>query len=263
MTEMIKRTVHVPRVTKAQLLQAFERTCHVLGKTSRGFDIGAIDGGGQWAMQYRPKKGWMVVCGRGGCGAPTITRWNGYMQTRWNFMMMFEAVTRAFHLRDADALTPDVPPALPVPYAPIPYAPVPPVPSAPIPYAPVPPVPPSRRHNDEPWPLPGEQTDEFAAVRAQLEFLARTLRTHSRARFFPPTQEDLRLWRYMVHNLDMLGPTMTAFRRSFYIALDYWGGQDPPRELSSYEMNEWAHRIEQMIGNAPLDAGSASRAGTQ
>jgi hypothetical protein len=44
-------------------------------------------------MKYSKGCGWMVVSGKGGCGA-ALSRWNGYMQTRWNFMMMIEAVTR-------------------------------------------------------------------------------------------------------------------------------------------------------------------------
>jgi len=91
---MKRRIVTVPRVKKASLLQAFENMCKALSKTSRGFDVKAIDGKNQWAMTYKPKCGWMVVCGLGGCGA-ALSRWNGYMQTRWNFLMMLEAVTDA------------------------------------------------------------------------------------------------------------------------------------------------------------------------
>lgn len=89
---MKRRVVTVPRVKKARLLEAFEGMCLALGKTSRGFDVAAIKGKGEWAMRYCEKCGWMVVCGLGGCGV-ALGRWNAYMQTRWNFMMMMEAVT--------------------------------------------------------------------------------------------------------------------------------------------------------------------------
>jgi hypothetical protein len=91
---MKRRVVHVPSVKKAQLLQAFERMCKALGKTSRGFDVEAIDAQDQWAMKYTPKCGWMIVCGLGGCGVP-LGRWNAYVQTRWNFLMLLEAVETA------------------------------------------------------------------------------------------------------------------------------------------------------------------------
>ena len=91
---MKRRVVNVPSVKKDQLLQAFDRMCKTLGKTSRGFDKDAIDGKDQWAMKYTKDCGWIIVCGLGGCGIP-LGRWNAYMQTRWNFLMMLEAVEQA------------------------------------------------------------------------------------------------------------------------------------------------------------------------
>jgi len=95
--------MRAPRVTNNQLLDAFEDLCRVMGTTNRGFDYKAItapisgaayDGTEQWAMMYRDGMGWMVVGGIGGCGA-ALSRWNGYMRTRWDFMMMLEAVVWA------------------------------------------------------------------------------------------------------------------------------------------------------------------------
>jgi len=95
------RRVNVPKVTKAALLQAFEILCDKLGVKSRGFDVEAItapcdgpayDGTKQWAMKYTKGCGWMIVCAKGGCGC-ALSRWNGYVQTRWNFLMLIEAVT--------------------------------------------------------------------------------------------------------------------------------------------------------------------------
>jgi hypothetical protein len=83
--------VTVPTVTKTELLGVFNHMCAVLGKQSLGFNPDLINGADQWAMKYTPKCGWMVVSGLGGCGA-ALSRWNGYMQTRWNFLMMMEAV---------------------------------------------------------------------------------------------------------------------------------------------------------------------------
>ncbi len=82
-----------PKVKKAELLRAFERVCKLIGKKSNGFDanINLDNGRNQWAMLYRKKCGWMVVCGSGGCGA-ALSRWNGYLPTRWSFLMMLEAV---------------------------------------------------------------------------------------------------------------------------------------------------------------------------
>ena len=80
-----------PHVPKEKLLHAFERMCKQLGKQSRGFDVEAIDGRDQWAMRHRPECGWMVVCGLGGCGA-ALSRWNGYVPTRWSLLMLIEAV---------------------------------------------------------------------------------------------------------------------------------------------------------------------------
>lgn len=98
-----KRIVKIPKVSKKELLQSFERMCKVFGVVSAGFDRQAItapidgdkyDGKIRWAMNYEKRFGWMVVCGAGGCGA-CLSRYNGYMQTRWNFLMMIEAVTNA------------------------------------------------------------------------------------------------------------------------------------------------------------------------
>jgi hypothetical protein len=88
-----RRTVSVPKMRKQELLGAFERMCKALGKTSRGFDH-KNNGRDEWSMRYQPGHGWMVVSGIGGCGA-SLSRWNGYMQTRWNFLMMMEAVNHA------------------------------------------------------------------------------------------------------------------------------------------------------------------------
>jgi hypothetical protein len=80
-----------------------------MGVESAGFDPKAItapidgprhDGKTRWAMKYTKGCGWMVVCGTGGCGAP-LSRWNGYMQTRWNFLMMIEAVDNVVRTSNA------------------------------------------------------------------------------------------------------------------------------------------------------------------
>lgn len=93
--------MRVPRVKKEELLFAFETMCRQLGKVSKGFDAESItapcdgdkyDGTDQWAMKYTKRCGWMIVCGKGGCGC-ALSRFNGYVQTRWNFLMLIEAVT--------------------------------------------------------------------------------------------------------------------------------------------------------------------------
>ncbi len=100
---MKRRVVTCPRVKRAQLLEAFERMCLALGKTSRGFDAKAISAKDQWAMSYTPKCGWLIVCGLGGCGVP-LGRWNAYVQTRWNFMMLLEAVAEGVRATPKDPL---------------------------------------------------------------------------------------------------------------------------------------------------------------
>jgi len=92
-----------PKVSDKELLDAFGRLCKKIGVVSRGFDVAAItapcdgakhDGTTQWAMKKTKGLGWMVVCGKGGCGC-ALSRWNGYIKGRWNFLMMIEAVTWA------------------------------------------------------------------------------------------------------------------------------------------------------------------------
>jgi hypothetical protein len=82
-----------PKVSRAKLLDRFETMCTTLGKQSRGFDVDAINGVDQWAMRKKAE-GWMIVCGLGGCGS-ALTRWNGYVATRWSLLMLIEAVTNA------------------------------------------------------------------------------------------------------------------------------------------------------------------------
>jgi hypothetical protein len=91
------------KVTDEQLLRTFQYLCDVMGVVSRGFDREAItapidgsayDGTSQWAMHHEIKLGWMVVCGAGGCGA-ALSRWNGFIMNRWDFLMMMEAVIHA------------------------------------------------------------------------------------------------------------------------------------------------------------------------
>jgi len=90
-----------PRVSDADLLNTFESVCHLAGVVSRGFDREAItapidgdvyDGTTQWAMHYEKSMGWMVVSGWKGCGA-ALSRWNGYVRTRWDFLMLLEALS--------------------------------------------------------------------------------------------------------------------------------------------------------------------------
>jgi hypothetical protein len=81
--------VKLPRVTRKQLTDALSRLCQLVGTTSRGLDVEAIDGPDQWALRHTPGLGWMVVCGLGGCGA-ALSRWNGYIRYRWNMLMALE-----------------------------------------------------------------------------------------------------------------------------------------------------------------------------
>lgn len=94
------RKMKTPKVTKQELLRTFERLCSKMGVVSKGFDPKAItapidgalyDGTTQWAMKRTKGFGWMIVCGWKGVGCP-LTRFNGYMKGRWNFLMMMEAV---------------------------------------------------------------------------------------------------------------------------------------------------------------------------
>mgnify|MGYP001565498213 CR=1 FL=1 len=95
-----------PAVTNKQLLQAFETLCKKYKVASRGFEPKKItaplsgkeyDGTPQWAIKHQPSVGYMIVCGLGGCGV-VFTRWNGYMRTRWDFLMLIEALTWAKRL---------------------------------------------------------------------------------------------------------------------------------------------------------------------
>ena len=79
----------LPKVTKEQLVTALDDLCRVVGTTSRGLNVDAIDGPDQWALAHRPGTGWMVVSGLGGCGA-ALSRWNGYIRYRWNVLMALE-----------------------------------------------------------------------------------------------------------------------------------------------------------------------------
>ena len=92
-----------PKVSKKELLRAFERLCKEMGVVSKGFDHKGItapcdgdkyDGQPQWAMKKVRGLGWMVVSGWKGIGCP-LTRFNGYIKGRWNFLMMMEAVSVA------------------------------------------------------------------------------------------------------------------------------------------------------------------------
>jgi hypothetical protein len=94
--------MNTPKVKKRELLSAFELLCKKMGVVSKGFHPESItapidgekyDGTKQWAMK-KTSFGWMVVCGKGGMGA-VLSRWNGYIKGRWNFLMMIEAVTWA------------------------------------------------------------------------------------------------------------------------------------------------------------------------
>ena len=86
----------LPKVTRKQLEVALQNLCRAMGTTSRGFDVDAIDGGNQWALEYTKGCGWMVVSGLGGVGA-ALSRWNGYIRNRWNLLMALEM---ALHVRD-------------------------------------------------------------------------------------------------------------------------------------------------------------------
>ena len=87
------------RVSRKQLLKAFERVCRAFNVVSRGFEPKAItapcdgdkhDGTTQWAMK-KSERGWMVVGGWRGCSIP-LTRYNGRVKGRWNFLMLLEAI---------------------------------------------------------------------------------------------------------------------------------------------------------------------------
>lgn len=91
------------KVSDQELLSAFETMCNKLGKVSRGFDADSItapidgpkhDGTSQWAMQHTKGFGWMIVSGKGGCGA-ALSRASGYVKKKWDFLMLIEAVTWA------------------------------------------------------------------------------------------------------------------------------------------------------------------------
>ncbi len=91
-----------PKVSKKELLRAFERLCSSFDVVSRGFEPekitapidGALyDGTTQWAMQHT-EHGWMIVCGWHGTGA-VFTRWNGYIRKRWDFLMAIEMIENA------------------------------------------------------------------------------------------------------------------------------------------------------------------------
>ncbi len=93
----IMRSMHVTASNK-QILKAFERLCEVYDVVSRGLnpelitapcDGPAYDGTEQWAARYVKGLGWMVVCGKGGCGV-VFGRWNAYFRTRWDFYMFLE-----------------------------------------------------------------------------------------------------------------------------------------------------------------------------
>ena len=98
----------VPKVSDKQLLDAFNEVCRTVGVVSRGFDYEAItapidgakhDGTFQWAMRHRDGLGWMVVSGWRGCGC-ALSRWNGYVRTRWDFLLLLEAVAIGIHGHD-------------------------------------------------------------------------------------------------------------------------------------------------------------------
>lgn len=81
--------IKTPKVTKKQLLDAFQRLCTEMNVTCRGFDPDAINGRDQWALIHKRGCGWMVVCGLGGCGV-ALGRWNNYLPTRWSMLMALE-----------------------------------------------------------------------------------------------------------------------------------------------------------------------------
>ncbi len=89
------------RTKKGDLLRAFNHLCDVYEVTSAGFDREKItapidgeayDGKKRWAMHRTPGLGWMVVCGKGGCGV-VFTRACGYVKKRWDFLMLMEALS--------------------------------------------------------------------------------------------------------------------------------------------------------------------------
>ena len=94
-----RKPIRPPKVSDKQLLTAFERLCHSCGVVSRGFEPGKItapidgdkyDGTTQWAIR-KDEGGWMIVCGWKGCGIKFV-RWNGRVRTRWDFLMLLEAL---------------------------------------------------------------------------------------------------------------------------------------------------------------------------
>ena len=88
------------KVSNKQLLEAFDSLCKSYGVESAGFDRNAItapidgdkhDGKKRWAMHHKPGLGWMIVSGWKGWGI-NFTRSNGYIRSRWDFLMMIEAL---------------------------------------------------------------------------------------------------------------------------------------------------------------------------
>ena len=101
-----KRRNGPPRVSDKKILHAFESLCEAFGVVSRGFQPGKItapidgplyEGKPQWAINHS-KDGWMVVGGKGGCGVQFV-RWDGYIRTRWDFLMLLEALTHTAYTR--------------------------------------------------------------------------------------------------------------------------------------------------------------------
>lgn len=95
-----------PKVSKKQLLEAFENLCKQYGVVSAGFDQDAItapidgpkfDGKTRWAMKYKPGYGWMIKVGWKGT-AVKFVRFNGYIKNRWDFLMLIEALTHAVYV---------------------------------------------------------------------------------------------------------------------------------------------------------------------
>lgn len=85
-------------VSRKQILSAFEALCRLYEVESAGFDPDKItapidgdkyDGKTRWAISYKPRLGWMIVCGWKGSGV-RFGRWNGYMKKRWDFLMLLE-----------------------------------------------------------------------------------------------------------------------------------------------------------------------------
>ncbi len=93
-----------PKITKKELLNAFECLCRLYGVKSKGFypesitapiDGPKYDGTEQWAMKHVKGLGWMIVLGSRGCGCAFV-RYNGYIKGRWNFLMLIEALIHSF-----------------------------------------------------------------------------------------------------------------------------------------------------------------------